>query len=231
MLGRGQTYWTLREGGTTKERRGGLEQKKGTEKKLRRAMLICEEATTTLNLFCRLSPPWYLRHFFLPALFLLKRSRPFLSVLYHSCNAAMPFAQLVVGPPGAGKSTYCDGMQQFMGAIGRKASVVNLDPANDKTPYEAAVDVRDLVTLEEIMKDDELGPNGAVLYALEELEQNIDWLTEQLKSLGEDYLLFDCPGQVELFTHHGSLRKIFFAFEKLGYRVSFCCIAMIRARD
>ena len=142
----------------------------------------------------------------------------------------MPFAQLVVGPPGAGKSTYCDGMQQFMGAIGRKASVVNLDPANDKTPYEAAVDVRDLVTLEEIMKDDELGPNGAVLYALEELEQNIDWLTEQLKSLGEDYLLFDCPGQVELFTHHGSLRKIFFAFEKLGCRVSCCCIAITRAK-
>ena len=35
----------------------------------------------------------------------------------------------------------------------------------------------------------------------------------------DDYVLFDCPGQVELFTHHSSLRKIFFQIEKLGYRV------------
>ena len=131
----------------------------------------------------------------------------------------MPFAQLVVGPPGSGKSTYCNGMQQFMGAIGRKASIVNLDPANDHTSYDAAIDVRDMVTLEEIMKDDELGPNGGVLYALEELEADIDWLLERLKRLGEDYILFDCPGQVELFTHHDSLRKIFFALQKLDYRL------------
>jgi GPN-loop GTPase len=131
----------------------------------------------------------------------------------------MPFAQLVIGPPGAGKSTYCNGMQQFMGAIGRKASIVNLDPANDRTTYDAAVDVQEIVTLEEIMRDEELGPNGGVLYALEELEHNLDWLTERLKKLGEDYILFDCPGQVELFTHHDSLRKIFFALQKLGYRL------------
>lgn len=96
----------------------------------------------------------------------------------------MPFAQLVIGPPGAGKSTYCDGMHQFLGAIGRKCSVVNLDPANDKTSYPCALDVRDLVTLEEIMAEDSLGPNGGILYAIEELEQNFGWLEEGLKELG-----------------------------------------------
>jgi hypothetical protein len=96
----------------------------------------------------------------------------------------MPFAQLVIGPPGAGKSTYCNGMHQFLGAIGRKCSIVNLDPANDKTSYPCALDVRDLVTLEEIMDEDKLGPNGGVLYALEELEKNFDWLEEGLKELG-----------------------------------------------
>lgn len=149
----------------------------------------------------------------------------------------MPFAQLVIGPPGAGKSTYCNGMHQFLGAIGRKCSIVNLDPANDKTSYPCALDVRDLVTLEEIMDQDKLGPNGATLYALEELEENFEWLEEGLKELGgmfvsltqqkdgadeglEDYVLFDCPGQVELFTHHPSLRNIFFRIQKMGYRVS-----------
>jgi GPN-loop GTPase len=139
----------------------------------------------------------------------------------------MPFAQLVIGPPGAGKSTYCNGMQQFLGAIGRKSSIVNLDPANDHTSYTAAIDVRDLVTLEEIMKNDELGPNGGVLYALEELEANSEWLLDGLKSLGEDYVLFDCPGQVELFTHHYSLRKIIAKIEKMGYRVRVCLVMLI----
>ncbi|KAJ5431465.1 hypothetical protein N7445_009197 [Penicillium cf. griseofulvum] len=131
----------------------------------------------------------------------------------------MPFAQLVIGPPGAGKSTYCNGMHQFLGAIGRKCSVVNLDPANDKTSYPCALDVRDLVTLEDIMEEDKLGPNGGVLYALEELENNFDWLENGLKELGDDYILFDCPGQVELFTHHASLRNIFYKIQKMGIRL------------
>lgn len=96
----------------------------------------------------------------------------------------MPFAQLVIGPPGAGKSTYCNGMHQFMSAIGRKCSIVNLDPANEQTTYEATVDVRELITLEEIMEEDRLGPNGGVLYAVEEVEENMEWLTGKLKELG-----------------------------------------------
>ena len=69
------------------------------------------------------------------------------------------------------------------------------------------------------MAEEELGPNGGTLYALEELEHNGDWLEAGLKGLGEDYVLFDCPGQVELFTHHSSLRNVFFRIQKLGYRV------------
>ncbi len=106
-----------------------------------------------------------------------------------------------------------------MSAIGRKCSVVNLDPANDQTGYPCAVDVRDLVKLEDIMEEDDLGPNGGVLYALEDLEHNMEWLEQGLSELGEDYVLFDCPGQVELYTHHSSLRNIFFKLQKLGYRV------------
>lgn len=96
----------------------------------------------------------------------------------------MPFAQLVIGPPGSGKSTYCDGMLQFLTAIGRKCSVVNLDPANDHTNYDCAVDVRELVTLEDVMIQEDLGPNGGVLYALEELEVNWEWMETSLKALG-----------------------------------------------
>ena len=131
----------------------------------------------------------------------------------------MPFAQLIIGAPGAGKSTYCDGMQQFLSALKRPTSIVNLDPANDHTSYPCALDVRDLITLEEVMESSELGPNGGVMWAMEELEHNFEWLEEGLKGLGEDYVLFDCPGQVELFTHHESLRNIFGRLRRAGYRV------------
>ncbi|KAH9891478.1 hypothetical protein F4778DRAFT_772975 [Xylariomycetidae sp. FL2044] len=131
----------------------------------------------------------------------------------------MPFAQLVLGSPGSGKSTYCDGMHQFMSAIGRECSVVNLDPANDQTNYPCALDIRNFISLEEIMSDDHLGPNGGVLYAFEELENNMEWLQNGLKDLDQSYILFDCPGQVELYTHHNSLRNIIFKLQKTGYRL------------
>ena len=75
----------------------------------------------------------------------------------------MTFGQLVVGPPGSGKSTYCNGMQQYLTALGRKVAVVNLDPANDVLPYEHTVDIMDLIALEEVMKETGLGPNGGKL--------------------------------------------------------------------
>jgi GTPase SAR1 family protein len=41
----------------------------------------------------------------------------------------------------------------------------------------------------------------------------------------DHYILFDCPGQVELFTHHDGIKTIIERFAKADYRVgtfSFC---------
>lgn len=52
------------------------------------------------------------------------------------------------------------------------------------------------------MEEMELGPNGALLYCIEYLMDNTDWLQEQLNEVGmDDYVLFDCPGQIELYSH------------------------------
>ncbi len=75
----------------------------------------------------------------------------------------MSFGQLVVGPPGSGKSTYCNGLQQYLQLVGRKLAVINLDPANDDLPYECTIDIADLVSLEAVMTSLHLGPNGGVL--------------------------------------------------------------------
>ena len=75
-------------------------------------------------------------------------------------------------------------MHQFLGAVGRKSSVVNLDAANDRLPYPCALDIFSLVTLEDIMQHEGLGPNGGIMYALETLEANFDWLQGGLQKLG-----------------------------------------------
>ena len=53
----------------------------------------------------------------------------------------MPWGQVVIGPPGCGKTTYCAGMANLLELLGRKTVVVNLDPANDTLPYTAGVDI------------------------------------------------------------------------------------------
>ena len=101
---------------------------------------------------------------------------------------------LPVGPPGAGKSTLTNGLHQFLNAIARPISVANLDPANDNIPYSCAFDVRELVNVEDVMEREELGPNGGVLWAMEELEENFDWLEERLSEC-EETIVLDPPGQ------------------------------------
>lgn len=45
------------------------------------------------------------------------------------------------------------------------------------------------------MTEYKLGPNGALVFCLEFLLENLDWLQENLDEIPEDgYLLFDCPG-------------------------------------
>lgn len=141
----------------------------------------------------------------------------------------MSFAQIVIGPPGSGKSTYCNGSSQFFNAIGRHGQIVNMDPANDRLPYPCAVDIRDFITIEEIMQEQQLGPNGGLMYAMESLDKSIDLFVLQIKSLvleEKAYLVFDCPGQVELFTHHSSLFKIFKKLEK-ELDMRFCVVNLI----
>ncbi|EFA76852.1 GPN-loop GTPase 2 [Heterostelium album PN500] len=132
----------------------------------------------------------------------------------------MPFGMVVIGPPGSGKTVFCNGMSQFMESLGRKVAIVNLDPANENIPYEAAIDIRELIDFETLMLDEELGPNGALIYCMEYLEKNFDWLKEKLDQYRNHYIIFDCPGQVELYTHYKSVSNILDEITKLSYRLT-----------
>lgn len=52
------------------------------------------------------------------------------------------------------------------------------------------------------MEEMGLGPNGGLIYCFEFLLENLDFLTEALDPLTEEYLIIiDMPGQIELYTH------------------------------
>jgi GPN-loop GTPase 2 len=90
----------------------------------------------------------------------------------------------------------------------RGVHIVNLDPANEHVPYPCDITLSELISVSDVMAELDLGPNGAMLYCMEYLEQNLDWLEKRLAALEHDYVLFDLPGQVELSTNHPSLQRI-----------------------
>jgi hypothetical protein len=61
---------------------------------------------------------------------------------------------------------------------------------------------------------------------MEYIEQNLDWLEEAIKTrCAGKYILFDLPGQVELFTHHESVRAISQALVSWGINV--CAVHLV----
>ena len=79
------------------------------------------------------------------------------------------------------------------------------------------------------MEEYELGPNGSLLFCMEFLLKNINWLFERLKDYPgmivlfflsiDHYVLFDFAGQVELFTSNTNVNAIIKELEKHGFRV------------
>ncbi|VEL29312.1 unnamed protein product, partial [Protopolystoma xenopodis] len=114
------------------------------------------------------------------------------------------FGQLVIGPAGCGKSTYCSIIQKHCEAIKRQVSVLNLDPAAEYFDYEPIADVKNLIQDESL----KLGPNGGLIFCMEFLYQNLDWLDEAIGDDDGDYILFDCPGQIELYSHLNIMPRI-----------------------
>ncbi len=119
----------------------------------------------------------------------------------------------LVGTAGSGKSTLANAFNEWCHHQGYDSIVVNLDPGVIKIPYSPEIDIREWVSLEEVMKEYDLGPNGAQILCADMLALNVKEIEERLAEYRADYVIFDTPGQMELFVFRSSGKII---IEQLG---------------
>jgi len=111
---------------------------------------------------------------------------------------------------------------------GTPAYAINLDPAVASVPYPANIDIRSTVNYKEVMKQYQLGPNGAIMTSLNLFATRFDQVVNIMEKRAEQvkyvlevnlpssvclttlfgvlyrHFLVDTPGQIEAFTWSAS---------------------------
>lgn len=110
----------------------------------------------------------------------------------------------IVGTAGAGKSLLTSAFSNFLELKKYRVISVNLDPGVITLPYSPDVDVREYVSIYEIMENYRLGPNGALMMAIDLLASKINLIKTEIEEFNADYVLIDTPGQIEFFAFRES---------------------------
>jgi GTPase SAR1 family protein len=110
----------------------------------------------------------------------------------------------ILGPAGSGKSYLTNALKDWLEQRGLDATIVNLDPAASWLPYTPDVDIRDYITVEEVMQKYNLGPNGALIAAIDLSIEYVEKLVEEIEECRPNYVIVDTPGQMEVFAFRAS---------------------------
>ena len=114
-------------------------------------------------------------------------------------------------------------------SIGRSAHLINLDPAAENFVHAPSKDIRDLISVDEVMEELQFGPNGGLIFALEYLlSEGLDWLQEDLGEFQDEFLIIDCPGQIEIYSHFDIMPKIIEIFSRADYRS--CAVYLLESQ-
>ncbi len=100
---------------------------------------------------------------------------------------------------------------------GFQAVTINLDPGAEQLPYEPEIDIRDWISLEGVMDEYGLGPNGAQIVCADMIALNATEIRNIMDTYDCHYFLIDTPGQIELFTFRRSSTEL---MKVLGDRYS-----------
>jgi len=114
------------------------------------------------------------------------------------------FTVFIIGTAGSGKSLLTASFSEWLKTTKQDVAIVNLDPGALALPYTPDVDVRDYISIESLMEQYELGPNGALIMAADLIADEIDKISNEIEDLKSDIVVVDTPGQMELFAFRAS---------------------------
>lgn len=114
------------------------------------------------------------------------------------------FIVFIIGTAGSGKSLLTGAFANWLQLQKQNAITVNLDPGVVTLPYNPDIDIRDYVKIEELMRQYQLGPNGALIMAADLIAEETERLSDEIATFKPDVALVDTPGQMELFAFRES---------------------------
>ncbi len=124
---------------------------------------------------------------------------------------------LVTGPAGSGKTSLTNAYYSWLRSeLGASTATVNLDPAVEILPYNPTIDVRKFVDVKSIMKNEELGPNAALVRAMDILADKLAEITSYLRDLDVEFIVVDTPGQMEVFLFRDTCWKLINSLQRIG---------------
>ncbi len=109
----------------------------------------------------------------------------------------------IIGPAGSGKSTLTNSIISYVSNYNSEVTSVsiNLDPGVQDLPYIPDIDIRDYITVDEVIEDTGLGPNGAIIEAADRMVEFLDEIKYEIDEYNNpEYVFVDTPGQMELFS-------------------------------
>lgn len=113
---------------------------------------------------------------------------------------------IVLGMAGSGKTTFVQKLAEHLHRIEAPGYLINLDPACHDMPYPANIDIRDTINYKRVMKEYELGPNGAIITSLNLFTTKFDQLLSLIEQRRREHkhFILDTPGQIEVFNWSAS---------------------------
>ena len=115
-------------------------------------------------------------------------------------DGTTPPVVFVVGTAGAGKSSLVTAFQRWARFLEVDVLAMNLDPGAERVHYDPEFDVRDLVSLSDVMDEYDLGPNGAQILAADLVAAQAEDVFDEIEGISGDIMIIDTPGPVELFA-------------------------------